>query len=63
MVHGGLDYASKLLVDMFGKDRADDLLMMARRSQEAVACPMFCTRLHVSVAVLKGPVFLNQPES
>ena len=35
MVHGGLDYASKLLLDTFGKERADDLLMMVRRSQEA----------------------------
>lgn len=35
MVHGGLDYASRLLVDAFGKERADDLLMMLRRSQEA----------------------------
>ena len=35
MVHGGLDYASRLLIDTFGKDRADDLLMLVRRSQEA----------------------------
>jgi len=35
MKHGGLDYASRLLVDTFGKQRADDLLMMVRRSQEA----------------------------
>jgi flagellar motor switch protein FliG len=35
IVHGGLDYASRLLVDTFGKDRADDLLMMVRRSQQA----------------------------
>jgi flagellar motor switch protein FliG len=35
MVHGGLDYASRLLVDTFGKDRADDLLMLVRRSQQA----------------------------
>ena len=34
MVHGGLDYASRLLVDAFGKQRADDLLMLLRRSQE-----------------------------
>jgi flagellar motor switch protein FliG len=34
MVHGGLDYASRLLVETFGKSRADDLLMMVRRSQE-----------------------------
>src|SRR5579863_5779358 len=35
MVHGGLDYASKLLIDTFGKQRAEDLLMLVRRSQEA----------------------------
>jgi flagellar motor switch protein FliG len=35
MVHGGLDYASRLLIDTFGKDRADDLLMLVRRSQQA----------------------------
>jgi flagellar motor switch protein FliG len=35
VVHGGLDYASRLLVDTFGKQRADDLLMLVRRSQEA----------------------------
>ena len=35
MVHGGLDYASRLLVDAFGQERADDLLTMVRRSQEA----------------------------
>ncbi len=34
MVHGGLDYASRLLIDTFGKDRADDLLMLVRRSQQ-----------------------------
>ncbi len=35
MVHGGLDYARRLLVETFGKQRADDLLMLLRRSQEA----------------------------
>jgi flagellar motor switch protein FliG len=35
MVHGGLDYASRLLVEAFGKERANDLLMQVRRSQEA----------------------------
>lgn len=35
MVHGGLDYASRLLVETFGKERASDLLMLVRRSQEA----------------------------
>jgi flagellar motor switch protein FliG len=34
MTHGGLDYASRLLQETFGKSRADDLLMMVRRSQE-----------------------------
>jgi flagellar motor switch protein FliG len=35
MIHGGLDYASRLLKETFGKERADDLLMMVRQSQEA----------------------------
>lgn len=35
MIHGGLDYASRLLVDTFGKDRAQDMLLLVRRSQEA----------------------------
>ena len=35
MMHGGLDYASRLLIDTFGKERADDLLMLVRRSQDA----------------------------
>jgi flagellar motor switch protein FliG len=35
IVHGGLDYAQRLLTDTFGKDRADDLLALMRRSQEA----------------------------
>jgi len=35
MVHGGPDYASRLLVETFGKQRADDMLMLVRRSQEA----------------------------
>ncbi|MDR3773509.1 MAG: flagellar motor switch protein FliG [Terracidiphilus sp.] len=35
VLHGGLDYASRLLVETFGKQRADDLLMLVRRSQEA----------------------------
>jgi flagellar motor switch protein FliG len=35
MIHGGLDYASHLLVDTFGKERAEDLLTMVRQSQEA----------------------------
>ena len=34
-VHGGIDYASRLLQDAFGKPRADDLMMLVRRSQEA----------------------------
>src|SRR6201998_1773113 len=35
VMHGGLDYASRLLIDAFGKERAEDLLMLVRRSQEA----------------------------
>jgi flagellar motor switch protein FliG len=35
MVHGGLDYASRLLIDAFGKERAEDLLLLVHRSQEA----------------------------
>lgn len=35
IMHGGLDYARRLLLDTFGKERADDLMMMVRRSQEA----------------------------
>jgi flagellar motor switch protein FliG len=35
MVHGGFDYASRLLIDTFGKQRAEDLLALVRRSQEA----------------------------
>jgi flagellar motor switch protein FliG len=34
MVHGGLDYASRLLVETFGKQRAEDLLAVVKRSQE-----------------------------
>jgi flagellar motor switch protein FliG len=32
---GGLDYATKLLMDSFGKQRADDLLKLVKRAQEA----------------------------
>lgn len=35
MVHGGLDYATRLLVDAFGKQRAEDLLAVVKRAQEA----------------------------
>jgi flagellar motor switch protein FliG len=35
MMHGGLEYATKLLVDSFGKQRAEDLLALVRRAQEA----------------------------
>jgi flagellar motor switch protein FliG len=34
MTHGGLDYATRLLHETFGKARADDLLSLVRRSQE-----------------------------
>lgn len=35
MIRGGLDYASRLLIDTFGNDRAADMLLRVRRSQEA----------------------------
>ena len=35
MVHGGLDYATRLLTESFGKQRAEDLLALVRRAQEA----------------------------
>ncbi len=35
MMHGGLDFASRLLQETFGKQRADDLLMLVRRAQQA----------------------------
>jgi flagellar motor switch protein FliG len=35
MMHGGLDYATRLLVDTFGKQRAEDLLNLVKRAQEA----------------------------
>jgi flagellar motor switch protein FliG len=34
ITHGGLDYATRLLQDTFGKERADDMLSLVRRSQE-----------------------------
>jgi flagellar motor switch protein FliG len=35
MMHGGLDYATKLLVDSFGKQRAEDLLELVKHAHEA----------------------------
>ena len=35
MMHGGMDYATKLLVDSFGKQRAEDLMDMVKRAHEA----------------------------
>jgi flagellar motor switch protein FliG len=35
LVHGGLDYANRLLMETFGKERAQDLMNLVRRSQEA----------------------------
>lgn len=35
MMHGGLDYATRLLVDSFGKQRAEDLLALVKHAQEA----------------------------
>src|SRR5579863_2337354 len=34
MIHGGIDYASRLLTETFGKERAEDLLVLLRRSQQ-----------------------------
>lgn len=35
MMHGGLEYATHLLVESFGKQRAEDLLALVKRAQEA----------------------------
>lgn len=35
VLHGGLDYATKLLVDTFGKQHAEDLLALVKHAQEA----------------------------
>ena len=35
VMHGGLDYASRLLIETFGQERAEEMLMLVRRSQEA----------------------------
>ncbi|MBT9330290.1 flagellar motor switch protein FliG [Paracidobacterium acidisoli] len=35
MLHGGIDYATRLLVESFGKQRAEDLLELVKRAQEA----------------------------
>jgi flagellar motor switch protein FliG len=35
MTHGGFDYTNHLLMETFGKQRAEDLLALVRRSQEA----------------------------
>lgn len=34
MMHGGIEYATKLLVESFGKQRAEDLLALVKRAQE-----------------------------
>lgn len=34
MMHGGIEYATRLLVESFGKQRAEDLLALVRRAQE-----------------------------
>jgi flagellar motor switch protein FliG len=34
IVHGGIDYANRLLAEAFGKQRAEDLMIQIRRSQE-----------------------------
>jgi flagellar motor switch protein FliG len=35
MMHGGIEYATHLLVESFGKQRAEDLLALVKRAQEA----------------------------
>lgn len=35
MIHGGVDYARKLLVESFGKQRAEDLMDLVRSAQKA----------------------------
>lgn len=35
MMHGGLEYATRLLIESFGKQRAEDLLALVKRAQEA----------------------------
>lgn len=35
MMHGGIEYATRLLIDSFGKQRAEDLLALVKRAQEA----------------------------
>lgn len=35
MIHGGVDFARKLLVDAFGKQRAEDLMSLVKNAQEA----------------------------
>ncbi len=35
IVHGGFDYARRLLIETFGRERAEDMLALLRRSQEA----------------------------
>src|SRR4051812_46595582 len=34
VVHGGVDYATRLLAEAFGKQRAEDLMIQIRRAQE-----------------------------
>lgn len=35
IMHGGVEYASRLLTEAFGKERAEDLMHLVRRTQEA----------------------------
>ena len=35
IMHGGVEYANRLLIEAFGKERAEDLMHLVRRSQEA----------------------------
>jgi flagellar motor switch protein FliG len=34
MLHGGVDFAQRLLIDTFGKQRAEDLMSLVKRAQE-----------------------------
>ena len=46
MVHGGLDYASRLLMETFGKERAEDLLLScAARRRRRRATWLSCSEL------------------
>jgi len=52
MTRGGLDYASRLLMETFGKDRADDLLALVRQSRKRpmATWASYSARIHSSWA-------------